>query len=100
MVIDTLVCYGGTFKEFDPVIQGDNYGPHQDEKLYKYVVNFFKAKNMLWEPQGPHMPQTNALDLAMFPEIFLRHIHFIRYLRGMRVSKEDEIWKMASKVWK
>ena len=100
LVIEKLVCDGGHFEGFSTVIQGDNAVPHQDATFYKYVVNLCKEKQSMWEPQGPHMPQTNALDLAMFPEIFLRHIHFIRYLRGMRVSKEDEIWKMASKVWK
>ena len=43
-VIDTLVCDGGPFEGFDPVIEGDNADPHHDARLYKYVVNFYKAK--------------------------------------------------------
>ena len=33
VVIEKLVCDGGHFKGFSPVIQGDNYGPYQDVKL-------------------------------------------------------------------
>ena len=44
-VIEKLVCDGGLFEGFAPVIQVENAGTHQDEKLYKYVVNFYKAKN-------------------------------------------------------
>ena len=43
-VIDKLVCGGGTLERFYPVIQDVNAGIYQDEKLYKYVVNFCKAK--------------------------------------------------------
>ena len=44
LVIEKLVCDGHPFEGFDPVIQGDNSGPHQDKCFYKYVVNFFQEK--------------------------------------------------------
>ena len=44
LVTEKLVCDGGTFEGFDTVIQGDNAGPHQDAKFYKYAVNLCKAK--------------------------------------------------------
>ena len=83
LVIEKLVCGGGIFDGFAPVIQGDNAGPHQDSKLYKYVVNFCKAKKWLWETHGPQMPHMNVLDLAGFSTTARRHSHFIRYLRGI-----------------
>ena len=46
IVIEILVCGGGLLEWFDPVIQSDNSVPHQDAKLYKYVVNFCKAKKL------------------------------------------------------
>ena len=33
VVIEKLVCDGGHFMGFYPVIQGDNYGPYQGVKL-------------------------------------------------------------------
>ena len=67
LVIEKLVYDGGPFEGFLQVIQGDNNGPHQDKKLYKYVVNFCKAKNWLWEPQGPQMPDMNIMGFDVFP---------------------------------
>ena len=69
LVTNKLVCGDGTFEGFDPVIQGDHSGPHQDSKLYKYVVNFCKAKKWLCEPQGPHIPHINVLDIYVFPSM-------------------------------
>ena len=41
-VIENLVYDGGTFQDFSAVIQGDNYGPHQDANFYKYIVKLCK----------------------------------------------------------
>ena len=41
-IVDKLVCGGDAFEGFALFLQGENYGPHQDAKCYKYVVNFFK----------------------------------------------------------
>ena len=45
------------------------------------------------------MPHMNVLNFAVFPANNRRHKHLISYLRGMLVSKEDDIWKIAAKVW-
>ena len=82
MVIENLVCYAGPFEGFAPVINGDNAGPHQDAKLYRYVVNSCKEKYMR-ETQGHQMPHMNVLDLTVFTETLIRHSHFIMFLKGM-----------------
>ena len=83
LVIEKLVFGGCNFLGFDPVIQGDNDGTHQDAKFYKYVEKLCKAKKWMWEPQRPQMPHMNVLDLVVFPEISLHTSHFIRSFRGM-----------------
>ena len=98
-VIDKLACDDGPLHEFAPVTQGKKSVPHQDAKLHKYIVNFCKEKQWMWEPQGPHMPHMSVLDLSVFPVMPLYNIHLIPYLRGMRVSKEVDIWKVTAKVW-
>ena len=90
-VIEKLVCDGGPFEGVAPVIRGENTCPHQDEKLYKYVVNLCKEKQSMWEPQGPHMTHMNVLDLAVFPVMPRPYSHLIQYLRGRRVANEEEI---------
>ena len=42
-IIEKLLCDGGPFEKFAPVIQGNNAKLRQDVKLYKYVVNFCKS---------------------------------------------------------
>ena len=98
-VIDKLVCDGGPFEVFDPVIQNDNVVPHQDAKLYNYVVKLCRAKQWPWEPQIPQMPHMNVLDLAVFPTVSRLHSHLIQSLRGMGFSKEYNIWEISAKVW-
>ena len=93
------MCDGGHFEGFAPVIQVYNASPHHDTNFYKYVVNFYKAKKWIWEPQGAHMPHMNVLYFSLFPTISRHHSHLIRSLRGTRVAKEVEIWKIAAKVW-
>ena len=91
-IIEKLVCDGGHFEGFAPVIQGENAVPHQDVKLYKYVVNLCKAKKWMWETQGPQMPHMNVMDISEFPEMPRHRSHLIRYLRGGRFSKDYDIW--------
>ena len=62
-------------------------------------MNFCKAKNWMWELQGPQIPHMNVLGLDCFTEMPRHHIHFIWYLRVMIVAKQDWIWKIAAKVW-
>ena len=45
------------------------------------------------------MIHTNELNLDVFPVMSLRHIHLIWYFRVIHVAKEDEIWKIAAKIW-
>lgn len=94
-----LVKPGGPYNGYTPVFQGDNAGPHKDDKFNKFVTNHCKEKGWLWEPQGPQMPHINVLDLSIFPAMSRRHSHIVRSLHGTRIVKGDEIWESAVRVW-
>ena len=61
-------------------------------------MNFCKA-NVLWEYQGPQLPHMNVMGIATFTEISIHHRHLIKYLTGMRVSREGNICKIVAEVW-
>lgn len=98
--IKKLVGKGGKYEGYRPIIQGDNAGPHRDERFMNYVKDFCERMGWYWEPQGPQMPHINVLDLAVFPQMSRNHCELVRRRGGMRVLKEDEIWDGAENVWR
>ena len=42
------------------------------------------------------MPHMNVPDLAVFPAMSRRHSNLIRYFGGIKVTKEEDILKIAA----
>ena len=97
--IVNLTKPGAKFFGFQPVIQGDNAGPHNDSRFMNFVKEYCVAKGWLWEPQGPQMPHMNVLDLAVFPAMSRRHCALARSVNGVKVLNEDQIWENALSVF-
>ena len=97
--IGKLVERGGKYEGYKVIIQGDNAGPHQEQKYLDFVNRFCEQKGWHWEPQAPQMPHMNNLDLSVFPCMSGRHCQLAREKNGLRMLKEDEIWENAKSVW-
>ena len=96
--IEKLVGRGGRYEGDIPVIQGDNAGPHCDEKYMNFVKDYCNKNNMKWEPQAPQMPHANNLDLAVFPAMSKQHSTLLKQNLD-RVANTDEIWEAVKKAW-
>ena len=96
--IEKLVGPGGDYEGYLPVIQGDNAGPHCDQKFIDFVEDYCSNNDMKWEPQAPQMPHANNLDLVIFPTMSKQHSTLLKQNIG-RVATADEIWDTVKKVW-
>ena len=70
LVTEKLVCDGGPFEGFYTIFQGDNAGPHQDEKLYKYVVNFCKEKMAMGNSGTSYATYEGSISCSISYNIF------------------------------
>ena len=97
--IHELICPGGRFDGYLPVIQGDNAGPHQDTTFYRRMTSYCEDNRWLWRPQAPQMPYSNCLDLLVFPCMSKRHTKMLTEYSNS-VAPPEEIERCAVKVWK
>jgi hypothetical protein len=97
--VEELVGTGGEFEGYVPVFQGDNAGPHLDNKFVVGVKEFCDQKGWYWEPQAPQMPHINNLDLAVFPSMSKHHSALLSQYSN-KMAPVDRIWEVAEAVWR
>jgi hypothetical protein len=97
--LEALVGPGGQYEGYVPIIQGDNAGPHAEERYFQWATSECERRGWHWEPQAPQMPHMNNLDLSVFPCMSRRHCEVARKRGGLHVLKENEIWSSAEEVW-
>ena len=97
--VEDLVGPGGKYAGYKVIFQGDNAGPHREERFLRAVKEYCREKGWHWEPQAPQMPHANVLDLSVFPALSRRHCEKARSNNGMRMLQSNEIWDTAQKVW-
>ena len=96
---DELVAEGKPFEGYTPIIQGDRAGPHNDDAFVRFNEEYCQQQGWVWEPQAPQMPYANNLDMVVFPAMSKRHSDTLRNY-GSKSAPPDEIWRVASSVWK
>lgn len=96
--IHKLVDVGGEYEGYTVVIQGDNAGPHNDERFKRFVTDYCRKQGWLWEPQAPQMPYMNNLDLCVFPCMSKRHTSMCsKYSKS--VASIEDIYRNAETVF-
>ena len=101
---------GGSYENYDVIIQGDNAGPHREGVFSATMQRCIQDINRelggrarwMWEPQAPHMPHSNVCDLALFPSLSKRVQRLARkkFKGKQRVLSTSEIEECVLGAWK
>ena len=90
---------GGKYAGYNPIFQGDNSGPHEEDQYLTFVREHCTSKGWHWEPQALHMPHMNVLDLSVYTCMSRRHAATARKHKGKHVISKNYIWEIALEAW-
>ena len=94
-----LASKGSDFKDYIPVFQGDNAGPHIDATYHNFFRDYCREKGWRWDPQAPQMIHMNNLDLTVLTKTPKDHI-ILQQQHSNKMAPPEEIWKTAKSVWR
>ena len=93
---------GGKYDGYDVVLQGDNAGPHTEQKFQKFLnetVGIGEYAHFSIHNQAAHMPHSNVLDDCVFPSMSKKQQLFAAKETGMKTLSKNEIAKYSQEAW-
>ena len=65
-IVGELVSPGEKYAGYNPIFQGKNSGPHEEDQYPTFVRGHYASKGWHCELQSPQMTHMNLLDLSVF----------------------------------